>query len=186
MKKQELQKKYLELRDALSPHQIEEYSLGIANRALELAIWERTYYHIFLPITHKKEVNTEFLLHILQGKDKSIIVPKADFESGTMEHLLLQENTAFTISKYGIPEPISGIKIPADQLDVIFIPLLAFDTTGNRVGYGKGFYDRFMATCNSDAIFVGLSFFEAEDKFPHEITDIPLNYCVTPKKTFQF
>jgi 5-formyltetrahydrofolate cyclo-ligase len=186
MNKQELRKKYLGLRDALPRDRLEEYSLEIANKSLELPIWDRTYYHIFLPITHKKEVDTEFLLHILQGKDKSIVVPKADFEFGTMENLLLQENTTFTISKYGIPEPISGIKVPVDQLDVIFIPLLAFDITGNRVGYGKGFYDRFLAKCSSDAIFVGLSFFDAENKIPCEISDIPLNYCVTPKKTFLF
>ena len=84
MNKEELRKKYLGLRDALSPDQIEESSLKIANKALELPIWDRTYYHIFLPITNKKEVNTEFLLHILQGKDKSIVVPKADFESGAL------------------------------------------------------------------------------------------------------
>lgn len=186
MNKQELRKKYLGLRAVLSFGQIEEFSLEIANKALELPIWDRTYYHIFLPITNKKEVNTEFLLHILQGKDKSIVVPKADFESGTMEHILLQENTTFAISNYGISEPISGIKIPPEQLDVIFIPLLTFDTFGNRVGYGKGFYDRFLARCNSDAVFVGLSFFDPEPKILNEIRDIPLNYCISPKKTYLF
>src|SRR5690606_29706561 len=105
-------------------------------------------------------VNTDYLLHILQGKDKSIVASKADFEKGEMAHFLLQENTVLKASEYGIPEPISGIELSPELLDVVFVPLLAYDKIGHRVGYGKGFYDRFLAKCNKNAVFVGLSFFE--------------------------
>ena len=110
---------------------------------LKLPIWELSNYHIFLPIEDKIEVNTEFLLHILHGKDKTIVVPKVLDKSVEMVHLLLQDNTSLRVSNYGVPEPVSGIEIPPSQIDVVFVPLLAFDELGNRVGYGKGYYDRF-------------------------------------------
>ncbi len=102
MNKQELRKKYKEKRAQLSEDVIEEMSLAIANQALRLPIWEAVNYHIFLPIEGKKEVNTEYLLHILQGKDKSVIVPKTDFKTLAMRHILLQENTTIKVSEYGI------------------------------------------------------------------------------------
>ena len=186
MTKFELRTKYKALRSQLSLIELAELSLKIANKALELPIWDATYYHLFLPILEKNEVNTEFLLHILQGKDKSVLLPKANFKTGELSHILLQENTSLYITDYGIPEPQSGIEISSKLIDVVFIPLLAFDKQGNRIGYGKGFYDRFLSNCNSNTIFVGLSFFEAEDKIVHEITDIPLHFCVTPQNLYSF
>jgi|SRR5690554_1241025 len=181
-----LRKKYRTLRESLSEDAIDEMSLQIANQALKLGVWNKTYYHLFLSIKNKKEIDTRYLMHILQGKDKSIVVSRVDFSSNEMKHFLLQENTALKISKYGIPEPVSGIEISPETLDVVFVPLLAFDQTGNRIGYGKGFYDRFLHKCNSDAVFIGVSFFEPEVEIPHEPTDIPLHYCITPEKTFDF
>ncbi len=186
MTKSEFRTKYKLLRDELSLNKVEELSLKIANRALELDIWDATYYHIFLPIAERNEVNTEYLLHILQGKDKSVIVPKANFKTGELTNILLQENTSLSITHYGIPEPESGIEISTEQIDVIFVPLLAFDKQGNRIGYGKGFYDRFLAKCSQNTIFVGLSFFEAEEKILHKIIDIPLHFCVTPQNLYSF
>ena len=184
--KKDLRLKYKKLRENLTEEFIEEMSLQIANQSLKLPIWQKNYYHIFLPISEKKEVNTEYLMHILQGKDKSIVVSQASFETGEMKHFLLQENTIFKTSKYGIPEPVTGIEISPKMLDVIFVPLLAYDKKGHRVGYGKGFYDRFLKKCNAEAIFVGLSFFGPENEIFFEHSDIPLNFCITPKKIMDF
>ncbi len=186
MEKSALRKKYKQLRSALSAEEVEDLSLQIANRCLDLAIWDKDYYHIFLPIKDKTEVNTEYLLHILQGKDKSIVISRADFSNLGMTHVLLQENTSITVSTYGIPEPQAGLEVPSNTLDVIFIPLLAFDLKGNRIGYGKGFYDRFLEQCRDDSIKIGLSFFQAEQSILNETTDIPLDFCITPKKIYRF
>lgn len=185
--KSSLRKKYTSLRNQLEEEEIENKSLEIANQALKLPIWGKTYYHLFLSITDKKEINTEYLMHILQGKDKSIVVAKSDFATGELKHILLQENTALKLSEYGIPEPVSGIELPADIMDVVFVPLLAFDYDGNRIGYGKGFYDRFLAECKEDTLFIGLSFFEPEeDEIPYEEMDVPLHFCITPKRIYSF
>ena len=166
--KTELRLEYKGLRQLLSDNEIEEKSLAIANKILTLPIWENTYFHIFLPITEQKEVNTEFILHSLSGKDKEIIVSKADFETRNMTHFLLTDNTKIKRNEYNIPEPVDGIEVPSNKIDVVFVPLLAFDKIGHRVGYGKGFYDKFLSECKPDAIKIGLSFFEPEEL----ITDI--------------
>jgi len=184
--KADIRKDYKKLRDELTEKEVDEASLEIANKALELDIWGANYYHIFLPIASKKEVNTEYLLHILSGKDKTVIVPKANFETGAMLHILLQEHTVIKNSSYGIPEPQEGIEVRPQQLDVVFVPLLAYDVQGNRLGYGKGFYDRFLSQCRPDCLLIGLSFFPPEKTIPHEIIDFPLNLCITPSEIYHF
>lgn len=186
MDKAQLRTKYKALREALSKDTIDDLSIEIANQSLRLPIWEHTYYHIFLPISGKKEVNTEFLLHILQGKDKSICIPKANFKTHQMQHILLQENTPLAISDHGIPEPTKGIEIAPSTFDVVFVPLLAYDVLGNRVGYGKGFYDRFLEQCNPSCCVIGLSLFPPENQLPALPTDVPLDFCITPSTIHKF
>ncbi len=73
------------------------------------------------------------------------------------------------------------------MIDVVFIPLLSFDYKGNRVGYGKGYYDRFLLNCKEECLKIGLSFFEEEQcVFDVEDTDISLDFCVTPKQVYQY
>ena len=186
MTKEDYRLKYKNLRTQISLEAVEDLSIQIANNALQLPIWDVTNYHLFLSISTKKEINTEYLLHILQGRDKTIIVPKVITGTSQMEHVLLQDNTTLKTSNYGVPEPVSGFEIQPEKIEVIFIPLLAYDTNGNRLGYGKGYYDRFLKQCNPEAIFIGLSFFEPETTIPFEETDIPLHFCVTPEKTYTF
>ncbi len=185
--KKELRLKSKTLRNALSENEIEEMSLAVANKILTLPIWEKTYFHIFLPITEQKEVNTEFILHLLSGKDKEIIVSKADFEARNMTHFLLTDNTRIKKNAYNIPEPIDGIEVPSHKIDVVFVPLLAFDKKGHRVGYGKGFYDKFLSECKPDVIKIGLSFFDPEELITDVFEgDVKLDYCVTPDEVHSF
>lgn len=187
MFKNEIRLKYKELRRSLSENQIEELSLAIANEVLLLPIWEKTYFHIYLPIEEQKEVNTEYILHLLSGKDKEICISKSDFETRKMTSILLTDTTKIKKNNYNIPEPVDGIEVPSNKIEVVFIPLLAFDKKGNRVGYGKGFYDKFLAECHPITIKIGLSFFEPEELISDVTTsDILLNYCVTPIKVFKF
>ena len=185
--KTELRIEYKALRKLLSENDIEEMSLAIANAILTLPIWENTYFHIFLPITEQKEVNTEFILHLLSGKDKEIIVSKADFETRKMTHFLLTDNTTIRKNKYNIPQPVDGIEVPSIKIDVVFVPLLAFDTKGHRVGYGKGFYDKFLSECKPNVLKIGLSFFAPEELIADIFEgDVQLDYCVTPHSIFKF
>jgi 5-formyltetrahydrofolate cyclo-ligase len=188
MNKKDLRKKYKELRRLLSEEQIEDKSLAIANRLLQLdampagrQVWDNTYFHLFLTIEEQKEIDTEFILQILAGKDKEIVVAKSNFETLEMTNYLLTDNTKFQKNDYNIYEPVDGIEVPISKIDVVFVPLLAYDKKGNRVGYGKGFYDKFLSKCREDVVKIGLSFFEPEDSIDDvSDTDIRLDYCVTP------
>ena len=187
MLKKALRIHYKTLRKQLSENQLEEMSLAVANNVLTLPIWEKTYFHIFLPIEAHNEVNTEFILHLLSGKDKEILISKSDFETRNMTHFLLTDNTKIKKNEYNIPEPVDGIEVPAKKIEVIFIPLLAYDKLGNRVGYGKGFYDKFLSECQPETIKIGLSFFEPEEQITDVFeTDVKLDYCVTPNAVFKF
>lgn len=187
MTKKEIRKKYKALRAALSTDEIETMSLAIANQSLSVDIWANQSFHLFLPIAEQKEVNTEYLLQILFGKDKNIVISRTDFDSLSMHHVLLTDSTTIKKNKYNIPEPVDGFPVDDQQIDVVFIPLLACDKQGNRVGYGKGFYDSFLEKCKADVVKIGLSFFQPED----EITDIwpgdiPLDILITPEEIFHF
>lgn len=187
MNKKELRLHYKNLRQALSSDEIEDKSLAIANKLLTMDIWNKTYFHLFLTMEEQREVHTEFILNILAGKDKEVIVSRSDFEQMKMIHFLLTDNTRLAKNQYGIPEPVEGIEVPSNKIDVVFVPLLAFDANGQRVGYGKGFYDRFLNECKPDIITIGLSFFEAEEELIDiNDTDVALDYCVTPEKVYSF
>ena len=187
MNKKEFRLKYKKLRHELSMSQIDDYSLAIANQLLKLDIWNFSFYHIFLAIEEQKEVHTDYILNILSGKDKNIVISKSNFEDASMAHYLLTDSTTIKKNSYNIPEPIDGIPIAPNLIDVVFIPLLVYDTIGNRIGYGKGFYDRFLDSCKPETLKIGLSFFKPEnDTFEICDTDIKLDYCVTPDQVFQF
>ena len=187
MTKKELRIKYKQLRNLLSNHDIEKMSLEIANQLVKMPIWEQNYFHVFLPIIEKKEVNTEFILHVLAGKDKEIVVSQSDFDCCGMTHFLLTDSTRFKKNHFGISEPVDGLVVPVEKIDVVFVPLLAYDKFGNRVGYGKGFYDVFLSECRPDTLKIGLSFFEpdeaVEDVFEQDVT---LDYCITPNRIYEF
>lgn len=185
MFKQELRKKYKTLRNELSSADVEDKSIRIANQLLKMNLWNGLYFHLYLSIEEQKEIDTSHILNILFAKNKEIVVSKSDFKTGEMQHFLMTENTRFVKNSYGIPEPKEGLEVPVSKLDVIFIPLLAFDKEGNRIGYGKGFYDRFLQ--NTNALKIGLSFFEAEETIKDsEKHDIRLDYCVSPEKIYRF
>ena len=187
MDKKEARKKSKEARKQLSQEEIEDKSLAIANQLLRMNIWDKLYYHLFLTIEEQKEINTEYILQILAGKDKEIVISKCEFATVGMTHFLLTDNTKIKKNSYNVPEPVDGLEVPDAKIDVVFVPLLAYDTQGNRVGYGKGFYDNFLSKCKPETIKIGLSFFPPEEKIDGvSVSDVKLDFCVTPEEVFRF
>ena len=111
--------------------------------------------------------------------------PKIDHQ--VLQAFLVDENTTFAANKFGIEEPEDGILTDVTDVGIVFVPLLAFDKMGYRVGYGKGYYDKFLSTANKNTLRIGFSFFEAEESISDiNEFDIPLDICITPFKTYHF
>ena len=183
--KSALRRSFLKKRRALSSQEHADMSFAIANNCLKLPIWHLDYYHIYLPIKAKAEIDTTLILTLLQGKDKQVILPR--IKGSELEHILLTDITKLKTNILGITEPEKGIKISPEQIDVIFLPLLAWDKSGNRLGYGKGFYDNFLSLCKTNIIKVGLSFFDPVDKIVDiRSKDVRMDFCVNPEGIKKF
>jgi len=143
--------------------------------------------HVFLPIEKQYEVNTWPLIEIIKNANKNVIISKSDLTSNHMDHFIYEEINQLKNNKWGIPEPTKGQKVNANQIDMVLVPLIVFDKNGHRIGYGKGYYDRFLEQCKKDCIKVGLSLAPPLDDIPYmETFDIPLDYCITPLSVYQF
>ena len=184
--KSDLRSHYLKLRSKFTSQQIDNFSIEIVNRCLDLNLWDKSIYHLFMASEQNNEIDTALLLSVLQGKDKQAVIPKI-LDGYELEHYLLVDQTPLKINRWGIPEPMSGIKINPDQIDVIFVPLIIFDLEGHRIGYGKGYYDRFLAKCRKETIKVGLSYFDPIEKIEDiKSHDIPINFGITRDRIYEF
>ena len=146
--------------------------------------------HLFLPIVEKREVDTYEFIHFFKISFPKLVlvVSRSNHKTGEMSSVIFDpETTVLVKNKYNIPEPIYGEKIHSVQIDAVIVPLLTFDKNGHRVGYGAGFYDRFLAKCRADVVKIGVSVFEPmEEMIDTNEQDVPLNYCITPVKTHVF
>lgn len=185
MTKAELRKLYKARRKALSPKSLIESSEAITERVLSNFQLEGKTISLFLPIERHHEINTYGLLERAFGIGAKVGLPVADFHHHSLVHKTYTEDTILNLNEFDIPEPTNGKKIPYDQFDYVFVPLLAVDKKGFRVGYGKGFYDRFLSYCHPNCKFVGLHLFELEETIlDTDKNDIPLNIVVTPETIY--
>jgi len=143
----------------------------------------------FYPIEEYKEINTFIITDYLHFKNPNLHIcyPKINFTDKTMQAISCHADTAFETNGFNIPEPTQGEITSPDLLDIVLIPMLAFDLNGVRVGYGKGFYDRYLKECRKDCLKIGLSYFEPVDAVDDaDEFDVPLDLCITPQRTYVF
>ncbi|WP_159475356.1 5-formyltetrahydrofolate cyclo-ligase [Dyadobacter sp. 3J3] len=191
MNKSFLRTAFLKKRKELSENEIEEKNEAIlTNFTFFFKSSTAKTIHIFLPQIGKNEIDTWRIISFLSHFDQiKIIVPRIIPGTKEMEHYLLTPETILINNQWHIPEPDAetSLKVLPIEIDAVLIPLLAFDKKGFRVGYGGGYYDRFLIQCNPDVIKIGLSFFEAEEEITDlDAFDVAMNYCVTPFGIVQF
>ena len=188
--KKTLRKDFLLKREALSKSEFWKMTDNIIGQIAKID-WNRfSFVHIFLPIRERKEVDTFEIISFFKEHypQVNLVIPRTDFIQKTMDNVLFDhELTILQKNRFHIPEPVFGEIIPIEKIDAVFVPLLAFDLDGNRIGYGGGFYDRFLAKCRKDVFKIGLSLFEPlSDLIEKEPFDINLDACITPDKIFYF
>lgn len=147
------------------------------------------YLHVFLPIARRNEPDTLRMIDWLlsQYPGMSIVVPKV--VGVRMDNFLYTSEKDLVISDWGIPEPVvkGQTQVDVRLIDAVLVPLLTFDLNGHRVGYGKGFYDRFLNLCKEDVLKVGLCYFQPVNRIKdYNPFDVKLDLCITPNKTWDF
>ncbi|MDQ3292356.1 MAG: 5-formyltetrahydrofolate cyclo-ligase [Bacteroidota bacterium] len=190
MQKARLRKEMLQKRLGYNLAEIAQKSQQIANNFFQhFALAHIKAIHIFLPIQLKNEIDTWPIIRKLQAEfpDIKVVASVADLEEFTLTHHWLLPETELVQNKWGIPEPQGAEAVAIEKIDMVLVPLLAFDVLGHRVGYGKGFYDRFLEICRVDTLKIGLSLEEpiAAISDVHE-GDTALDYAITPTHVYKF
>ena len=184
MRKQELRSYYKQLRMQLSDEAHRKLNLEVLANLHRHFDFSGKLVHVFLPIQKFKEVNT---WPLVEGKRLQAVVPRADFETNTMESVFYTNELTIVENKWNIWEPVGGMVIPPQDIDMVLAPLLCADLYGNRIGYGKGFYDRFLSTCRPNIQVIGLSLYEPVDCIEDASEeDIRLTHLVTPNHIYHF
>ncbi len=190
MTKQELRQLYLQKRLALSEAQYAQLNFQLYQHffsTIDLSFAKVL--HSFLPILSKKEVDTWLIIDRIRREYPHIriSIPKVNGKTGELENFYFEGLHQLATNEWGIQEPKQGIPTESEKIDLVLVPLLAFDQSGHRVGYGKGYYDKFLIKCRLNCKKIGLSLFTAEDKIADtNNSDIALNQCITPTQIFNF
>jgi 5-formyltetrahydrofolate cyclo-ligase len=189
MQKAEARKLYANKRKELPSKEVNVYQDLLLIRLQELDLPYCNILHTYLPIYDRNEPDPMPLVDWLRFRDPGMKVayPKIQLSDFSMKHYVTDEMSVFTLNKYGIPEPESGIEIDDCEIDMAIIPLMCFDYSGNRVGYGKGYYDRFLSKCRTDVLKIGLSFFPPIESIEDiNFFDKKLDLCITPERVYAF
>ncbi len=188
MKKDAIRILYKQKRRKLASTEKEKLEDLMLIQFQKLPIFENFSIMSFAPI----EVQNEFDPYLCEeycffrNENTTFSYPIVNPYIDNIDSFIVGEETEFELNNYGIAEPIGGIKINPKDIQVIFLPLLAFDESGYRVGYGMGYYDKFIKLCSPNVIKVGFSFFEAEIIDDLNELDEKMNYCVTPTQIYEF
>ena len=189
MNKAELRKLYLEKRESLTLPEVASMSSSISEHFFrEIDPLTVTSVHTFIRMKRSNEVDTSSIYYKLWSSHPWIrtFAPRTNRQEGRLENVEFSPGTELIEDKWGIREPV-GEDTDAELMDVVVVPLLCFDESGQRVGYGKGYYDEFLSRCRADCVTAGVSFFPPVERINdlHD-GDVPLDVCITPNRIYRF
>lgn len=181
MTKQELRRLYIAKRKSYSEREIIAFTKGIVEQLEQLNL--NGVGSIFNSMKGMREVETQLIMDAFPNCQWAY--PKVN--GSYLRHFLVNEHLQLGKGVLGITEPMQGDEITADGFDFVIVPMLICDEKGNRVGFGKGYYDRFLASCKKDCRFIAVNFFHPVPKIEdmHE-ADVPVHYLVTPSEIISF
>lgn len=188
MTKAELRRIYLKKQKSISADERSRLSRRIAEKffaGFDLSSIEAL--HCFISIAKFNEIDTAPIFRRLWAEFPRIrtLVPRVNFENGKMEAVPYAAGTELLANEWGVHEPTTTAAFDSREVDIVIVPGVAFDESFNRVGYGKGFYDRFLASCRPNCIKIGVSYFPLTDPVSDVAGhDVPVDYCLTPDSLF--
>lgn len=183
--KKELRQKLLDKRNALTEKDYLSKSGEIIDKIkLQPEFREAGIIHCYVSLNKRNEVNTLPLIEDLLTTQKKVVVPVTNFDDGTLSHIYLKEISALEANKWGVLEPREGEHAEPGELELVIVPMAGGDYNKNRIGYGKGFYDRFLSkvTCPT----IGLLFEDClVSDVPVEEFDVPLSKIITEERIIE-
>ena len=189
-----LRRTALARRQALTPAEVAQRSQQLCDHFFQqFPVGQWRWLHLFLPLARRNEPDTWPIIKRIWAEKLAVrlAVPVVQADGVSLKHYELTPEMPLLANRWGIPEPEAraATEVPPAAFDAVLVPLLAVDAAGQRVGYGGGFYDRFLAFCRPGTQFIGLNVLDEEpvavlaDVLP---TDIPLHACLTPSGLWRF
>ena len=179
-------------RQALPPGEVTGCSVRLGDHLFQhfpVAAWH--WLHLFLPLSKQNEPDTWEIIRWIWGEALPVrlAVPVVQPNGSSLRHYELTPDTLLIKNRWGIAEPgPDALEVAPAQFDAVLVPLLACDRHGHRVGYGGGFYDRFLAQCRPGTAFIGLSLLDevVESITDVATTDVALTALITPDGVRRF
>ena len=176
--KNQLRESILEKRNSLPKEEISEKSRQIEDNLFNLNQFKKSKIVMFF-VSFNAEVNTHNMIK-KSLQNKTVAVPKV-VQHEIEPSMILDLDSLVSSGKFGILEPIEVMKIAYKNIDLVLVPGVAFDKAGHRIGYGFGYYDKFLKKVPK-AVKIGLCFdFQVVNEIPHEEHDVSVDFIVTEK-----
>lgn len=179
IEKDELRSYFLKQRISLSDKEVEERSQHIINRVLKTKEFQQANtVHSYVSIQKNNEVDTIPFLKTCLQMNINLVVPKI-INEGQLSHIKIDSLKDLRKNSLGVPEPVGGREISVHDLNLVIVPMVAGDRKKNRVGYGSGYYDRFLKNCSAPKMGLLFDCQLYDDTLPVESFDIPLDILIT-------
>ena len=188
MTKEAIRKEYKQKRRKLSAAEKDKLEDLMLIQFQKLKLPSKNFIMSYLPIEAQNEYDPWLVeeYYTIMHENTELLYPIVNTVEETMRAVIVFDENEYEENIYGVLEPIGGVKVLPEDVHVMFVPLIAFDENGYRVGYGKGYYDKYIATCSPTMIKIGFSFFDPVIIDDVNTTDKKMDYCITPNKIYTF
>ncbi len=186
--KKRLRQQARAMRQELTEVQLQEADIQLAQQ-FEQHFSREKFNTAGIYLQNDNELGTKHLITLLFQSNCKVYLPViSDYRNNQMEFIHYQQDSQMLNNRFGIPEPADGENIAVDQLDIIFLPLTAFDLHGHRLGMGGGFYDRALAEVSGEKpVLAGLAYdFQELPTCPAESYDQSIQMIITPNRVIHF
>lgn len=178
--KKDIRKYFLDKRTSMAQSEVLEKSRQICDRLKQIpAILEASDIHVYYPI--RNEVDIKSFIEWIWSQEKKVVMPRAIFKTRELENYYIISFGQLEETKYGLFEPRKISPLHLGSPDVIIVPGVAFTADKYRLGYGGGFYDRFLR--KSFSLKIGVAYEnQLADKLPLEEHDHKLDMIATEER----
>ncbi len=180
MTRDEIRASARKLREEASKIQAAEMSTRIAERIVTMDEYMKAE-RVLCYVALRDEVQTSGLLHEIQRSGRTLYLPRT--KGSQLDVVRVTPETRMISGAFGVLEPEDGELAAIEEMDLVLAPGVAFDRAGNRLGYGKGYFDRLLASCRCPVI--GLAYeVQIFDQIPTREGDVPIDKVVTEKNVY--